>query len=284
MAGLVAGEAAQDRRAREVEIADRVEHLVAHELVLEAQPSFVHHAVAVDHHGVVERTAARQAVPAQVVDFLQEAEGARPGDVGLELLAVDAARPALPRDHVAFEVDLEVDPEAARRRQAGVAPAVADLDRLEDANRLARRVLHLDPGALDQEHERRGAAVHDRHLRPVELDLGVVHAAGGERAHQVLDRGDLDIAVGDRRAQRRFLAVQVRGAYAGLAVQVAAAEHDAAVGRTGLQRHRDLGPGVEADSRTVDRILERLLVAAVAADDRVADAEGRTTALSVEWM
>jgi hypothetical protein len=34
----------------------------------------------------------------------------------------------------------------------------------------------------------------------------------------------------------------------------------------------------------MDRILERLLVPAVAADDRIAGAEGRTAALSVKLM
>jgi hypothetical protein len=41
---------------------------------------------------------------------------------------------------------------------------------------------------------------------------------------------------------------------------------------------------VQADTGAVDRVLQRLLVAAIAADDRVADAGGGAAALSVEWM
>ena len=39
-----------------------------------------------------------------------------------------------------------------------------------------RRVLLGDAGGLEQEHERAGAAIHDRHFRRIHLDDGVVDA------------------------------------------------------------------------------------------------------------
>ena len=68
------------------QVADHVEDLVAHELVFEAQR--VQHAGVADDDGVLERAAERQAVLAQPLHFLQEAEGARRGDVSAKLCSV----------------------------------------------------------------------------------------------------------------------------------------------------------------------------------------------------
>src|SRR5580693_57129 len=52
-----AAEVADDWSASEVEIAERVEQLVADELVGEAQPAVIEHPVAADHDRVVKRAA-----------------------------------------------------------------------------------------------------------------------------------------------------------------------------------------------------------------------------------
>jgi hypothetical protein len=46
--------------AQQVQVADRVEHLVLHELVVVAQPVAVQHAVLVHHDRVVEAAAQRE--------------------------------------------------------------------------------------------------------------------------------------------------------------------------------------------------------------------------------
>ena len=86
MPRLRAGEVTQDRRARKIKIADRIEHLVAHELVGIAQAALVEHLVAVNHHRIVERTATGEAHLTQLLNFMQEAKGARAGDFVLEYL------------------------------------------------------------------------------------------------------------------------------------------------------------------------------------------------------
>ena len=48
------------------------------------------------------------------------------------------------------------------------------------------------PGFLNQIHERRGAAVHDRHFRRVQLDGDVVDSKADEGSQQVLDGIDLN--------------------------------------------------------------------------------------------
>ncbi len=64
--------------------------------------------------------------------------------------------------------------------------------------------LLLDAGGLEQEHERRGAAVHDRHLGGREIDERVVDAEPGHRRQQVLDGADLRVVVLERRAEHRL--------------------------------------------------------------------------------
>ena len=44
-------------------------------------------------------------------------------------------------------------------------------------------------------------AVENGHLRPIDLDHGVVHAAGGESGHDVLDGADPSLAVAEGRAE-----------------------------------------------------------------------------------
>jgi hypothetical protein len=64
----------------QVEVADRIEHLVLDELVAVAQTIGVQHAVLVEHDGVFQPAALRQAVLAQPLHLLHETEGARPRD------------------------------------------------------------------------------------------------------------------------------------------------------------------------------------------------------------
>ena len=70
---------ADDGMTDEGQVADHVEDLVAHELVFE--PERVQHAGLTDDDGVVERSAEREPVLPQHLDFLEEAERPRRRDV-----------------------------------------------------------------------------------------------------------------------------------------------------------------------------------------------------------
>ena len=67
---------ADHRVADQGQVADRVEDLVADELVFEPE-RVVQHAGLAEHDGIVERAAERQAVLPQHLDVLEEREGAR---------------------------------------------------------------------------------------------------------------------------------------------------------------------------------------------------------------
>ena len=62
------------------EVADQVQHLVAHELIGEAQRPVLD-ALAGEHDGIVFRSAANQPHVLQRLRLVQKSEGARRGDV-----------------------------------------------------------------------------------------------------------------------------------------------------------------------------------------------------------
>src|SRR6185437_13743997 len=70
---------ADDRSARERQIADRVERLVAHELISVAQPFRIEDRVAVDGDRILQRRAEREALLPQRLDVAEETEGAGAG-------------------------------------------------------------------------------------------------------------------------------------------------------------------------------------------------------------
>ena len=92
VAAAMRDEMADDRIPDERHVADDVENLVAHELVLEAQR--VERAGLAEHDRVLERAAERQPVLPQHLDFLQEAERPRRRDLFDERLLGNLHRPA----------------------------------------------------------------------------------------------------------------------------------------------------------------------------------------------
>ena len=94
-----------------------------------------------------------------------------------------------------IELDLEVDLEAIERSKLGPLVAVLDAHRFLTRTKRFGRALLLDSGRLQQENERTGAAVHDRHFRRAQLDKGIVDSEPGERRQQMLDGRDPALAL-----------------------------------------------------------------------------------------
>ena len=118
-----------------------------------------------------------------------------------------------------------------------------------DAQIALRRVLLVDAGRLQQEHERAGAAVHDRQLGAGDVDVQVVDAEARERRHQVLDGRDaraVDLAASTtaacRRRWRRCAGIADRPR------EIDAMEHDAGVDGRRAQRQLDARAGVQPDA------------------------------------
>ena len=81
--------------------------------------------------------------------------------------------------------------EAVGGSEGGLLVALHHRHRALDDHEALGRVLHAHAGRLHQDGEGRRAAVHDRHLGPVQLDAHVVDAQARERREQVLHRAHL---------------------------------------------------------------------------------------------
>ena len=118
------------------QVADDIENLVADELVFE--PQRVQHAGVADDDRVLERAAEREAVLAQPFHFLQEAEGARAGDVIGKRALGDALGARLVPQQRMVEADGVADLEVIRRVDGDALVAGRNLHRLQNLQILAR--------------------------------------------------------------------------------------------------------------------------------------------------
>ena len=258
MAGLVGAELAEHGATEQVDVADRIQDLVDHELVGVAQPVLVEYPVVVEHDGVVHAAAERQVALAQRLDIAQKTERARAAHFLQEgrRRKVDARVLAELVEHRVIEIHLEVHLESVERPKFGPLVAVFDTHRFPDADEFLRRILFLDAGGLQQEHERAGAAVHDRHFRGGQVDDDVVDAEACKCRHQVLDGRNLDAVPDQRRAQHRFADEQRIGRNVDRLVEIDAAEQDAGIFRGRPQRHVHLFAGVQTDAGGANGSLE----------------------------
>jgi hypothetical protein len=205
-----------------------------------------------------ERPAKGQPVLPQHLDVLQEREGARRRDVLDEAVFGDAQRARLVPQQRVVVADAVGDLEVVRRVERDPLVAARERNRPDDLQVLARGRQLLHARFLNQVHERRGAAVHDRHFRRVQLDQHVVDAEADERRQQVLNRFDRHLVARERRGQLN--ARQVLDVGRDLAVpQVGPAKADAEVRGGGLQRQLHLVAGMESDPDTGNRATERTL-------------------------
>ena len=120
-------------------------------------------------------------------DILHEAEGAGARDLAAETVRLDVERQRLLADQRMIEFDFGFDPEAVRiRPQFAEGAAFGDADRLENFDIAARQSARGQAGLIERIDESRGAAVHDRHFRPVDLDDDVVDVEAAQRGQQML--------------------------------------------------------------------------------------------------
>ena len=219
-----------NRRPGEIEVAQRVQHLVPDELVDVAEPLAIQHLVAADDHRIVERAAPRQSRSAELVYFVKEAEAARAADIRFEALGVNRDRELLPADRIGREVDGEVDGKSIiggeRRRLA----AVADSHRLQHANGAPRCTLFDNPRAFHEEDKGRGASIHGRHFRAVDVDDRIVDLKAGKCGHEMLHRRDrVTAAIVKARAERLLDRIMPTRRQLD-AIAIGAPEHDAGIG------------------------------------------------------
>src|SRR5919201_3490926 len=143
----------------ERQVADRIQHLVANELVREARSFRVENTVVADHERIFQRGAKRVAGVPQARHIAQEAERACARNVTPERVRLDVERQRLTSDQRVLELDLRLHAEAARiRSYLAIGIALRHPYGLEHLDVAARPVEALEAYRIDCRHEWRRAA------------------------------------------------------------------------------------------------------------------------------
>ena len=247
MSGTVRGDLADDRTTDEGQVAEKVEDLVADELVAETEWT-VDHALIVESDAVLDRAAPSQTGRAKLLDLAHEAEGPGWGDLPRKVVVIELELVGLATDRRVSEVDFVTEDQLSCRNHPDALVAFDDLDRFVDAQN-GDLLIHLaDAGGVDEVDERKGAAVDDGHFGTVDVDVDVRDAAGDNGREEVLDRSDRDVVATYSRGVFEGGGAGLQGRDAQV-IEVGPNESDAAsrVGRLQLQPGVD--PGVKSDSR-----------------------------------
>src|SRR5688572_7348339 len=96
------------------------------------------------------------------------------------------------------KIDAVFEDEPVGRNDADALLAVANLDRMGDAEWRDADPEVADARGIDEVHERERAAVDDRHFRPVDLDVDVRHSAGHDGGEEMFHGAYGDIVFADR--------------------------------------------------------------------------------------
>ena len=200
-------------------------------------------------------------------DVLHEAEGAGAGDLAAEGLRPDVERERLFADQRMIEVDLGLDPEAVLvGPQFAEGAVLRDAHRLDDFDVAARQRARGQAGLIDRIDEGRGAAVHDRHFRPVDLDDDVVDVEAAQRGQQMLG-GRAQRAGGIAQHGREFGGGDGAHVGADLALDRAvggdALEHDTGIVVGRMQSECDGAAGMDADAGEGSLVAQRCLLSAL---------------------
>ena len=178
--------------AEQEQVAQQVEHLVAHELVREAQRLGIQDAVLADHDRALEPAALDPAGAAQRLEVALEHEGARRSDLPQEGLRVDVQRQALRAHERVVVDDREAQAAAVERHRGQLDVALLPAHGLRDLDVPPGPGLGLEPGGEQRLRDGQGAAVGRlRDLHVVGLDHQVVEAEPGHRREHVLHAVDL---------------------------------------------------------------------------------------------
>ena len=264
--GFHRGDVTEERAAEQGEVADQVEHLVARELVGEAQRLGVPDGVLADDDRALDPAALDPARAPQRLEIALEHERARGRDLLPERLVVDVERDALPPDQRVVVVDDEGDAVALvghrRQRHAVLRPG----HRPRHLDVALRAVLFDEPRLGEYLREGRGAAVRGlRHFHRRSLDDEVVDPEPRDRRQQMLHGVDLDaVLLEDRAPAGARIEPRVLGTDRDFGPVRQVDTHEAQPGARlrGLEGDAAVLAGVETDALDRDFTRDRALLAA----------------------
>jgi hypothetical protein len=249
--------------SEEGEIAQEIEDLVAHELVLEPERLLVQDAVRPHDDGVLERAPLDHALRAEMLHVALQHERPRRRDLLHEDLGIDVVRGVLGAAPGVRVLDGKGDAEPVVRKRDQDHAVLLVPHRLRHTEVAPRRRLIDQPCFLEEAHVRRSASVGWlRRLLGVERDHEIVDAESGRGREDVLHRVHFGLAVLQDRAPH-LIHVGARVARVdrdlGVTREVQPNEADPGAGWRGTELHLAGAARVEANPLIGDRLRDRPL-------------------------
>src|SRR5258707_5029328 len=199
--GFVGGE---QWLTRERQIADGIEHLMAHEFVGEAQSLRVEHTILAHHQSIFERSAECVTRTPQFGNVAHETESTGARNLTAERVGLDVERKRLLADKRMIEIDLGFDTETMLvRPQLAICTIFGNRDGLDHLDIAAWQSPRGEAGLVDCIHKRSGAAIHDWHFGPVDFDDHVIDVEATHSCEKVLG-GRAKRAFGIAKDSREF--------------------------------------------------------------------------------
>src|SRR5580704_17047018 len=204
MAGSSTHEAADNLHTGEREVSDRVENLVADELIGEALKIRIDHGVAIDGERVLEGGATRETGSPQRIQLVHEAKCAGGRNVATERFAGKSPEQALRADRSRGEGNIEIEIERLSGHQRRGCAALRNVDLSRDSDRAARSGLITETCPLKQQQPGERIAVQNGRLWAVKHDDEIVDACARDGCHQMFDDSDACAVLRDDGAKTRF--------------------------------------------------------------------------------
>ena len=235
--------AAQNRSARQGQITQGVQHLVAHGLIGVAEPTGAEHIIAIHNNRVVQRAAKRQTVLAHRLHIRPTAECAAVTQLTGKSAVGHIQRFGLVANRAIFKINREFDCQTVRRQQCRPRPVFFNCNRLQHFDGPHRRVLPLNAAGHDAPHKRRRRAIQDRNLGAINFNQCVMHTTSGQGRHHMFDSRHRHARTVDQTSAERAALNHVPAGRNHCIPQrdIGAPEPDAMLRRGGTQHHPDGG-------------------------------------------
>jgi hypothetical protein len=190
MAGAARHHMTRETAPQYGQVSQKVEELVADELVGETQAIAVQYTIIPYYDGVFERTAAGQTAPSQALDLIEEGKSARRCYLAPETFRVDLAGQVLHTHRWMAERDDVGQKERCARQGADRPPFKRIVHTYREGNRkgLAGLVAFDYTCGFNRLYEGDGAAVRSRNLLSLHGDLEIIQGHAEKGGHQVLRR------------------------------------------------------------------------------------------------
>ena len=259
MAGAHGDDMAAQGPAKQREVADDVEHLMADKFLGIAERFGGEHGVVADDDGVFQAAALDESVLDEKFDLLEKAKGAGVGEFlfpggGGDLGGIKLGEAALAVGTGAGDLEMFV----GEQRHARFAEV--DFNGFRDGEVILFFGLGDDAGGLDNLAKFAGTAVGNGRFVGVQLDDGIINAVAGQGGEDVFHGVDLDVALGERGGAVGLGNVLHAGLDFGFPLEVHATEPHPGVAGRGQDGHVDPVPAVQSDAGKGGGTIKSLLI------------------------